>query len=100
MVRCEYCDQRSNDDVNVCPYCGAPLPVPDCSQDSGSMSETNDETEVNTSSVGTIIGSTIAAIGGAVIASNRRPPVGMRPGPRPGHPPMGRGDMRGGFRHP
>ena len=37
MVRCEYCSQRIDDGINVCPYCGAPLPVPDCSQVSGEV---------------------------------------------------------------
>ncbi len=99
MVRCEYCSQRIDDGINVCPYCGAPLPVPDCSQVSGEVSSEDTSKAENEVSYGAVIGSAIAALGGAVLSGDRMPPAGKHrsKGPGPGHRPMDGRGMRSRF---
>ena len=100
MVRCEYCEQRSEDTVNICPYCGAPLPVPDCSQGSGEMTGTDtEESGQEGSFTGTLIGSTIAAIGAVAASGNRRYVPEMRHAPAMQHYPGDRHPMGMGAGH-
>lgn len=79
MVKCEYCGQRNKDTLNICPYCGAPLPVPECSQEEEATPTYNETTETTGNNDSSLFEKTLASIGALAAASTlRKQPIRHR----------------------